>query len=60
MPKATFHVNRVIHSPQVLDVFIEVVGPHLPLALQGTRITEYVLTLVFVEKGRPMVDVVSH
>ena len=48
MSKPMFHVNRVIRSPQVLDAFIEVVRPHLPLALQGTRITEddilYVLT----------------
>ena len=48
MPKTIFHINRVIHSPQVLEAFIEVVRPHLPLALQGTRITEedilYVLT----------------
>lgn len=48
MPKTTFHVNRVMRTPQVLDAFIEVVRPHLPLTLQGTRITEedilYVLT----------------
>jgi hypothetical protein len=48
MPKTTIHVNRVMHRPQVLDAFIEVVRPHLPLALRGTRITEddilYVLT----------------
>ncbi len=48
MPKTTIHVNRVMRSPQVLDAFIESVRPHLPLALQGTRITKddilYVLT----------------
>jgi Transposase DDE domain len=48
MPKTTIHVNRVMRTPQVLDAFIEVVRPHLPLALRGTRITEddilYVLT----------------
>lgn len=48
MPKPMFHVNRVIRSPQVLDAFIKVVRPHLPLTLHGTRITEedllYVLT----------------
>jgi hypothetical protein len=40
MPKTMFYVNRVIRSRQVLDAFIEGVRPHLPLALQGTRITE--------------------
>jgi putative transposase len=48
MPKTTFHVNRVIRSPQVLAAFVDIVRAHLPLTLRGTRITEedilYVLT----------------
>jgi hypothetical protein len=48
MPKTASHVNRIIRSPQVLAAFVDIVRPHLPLALQGTRITEedvlYVLT----------------
>lgn len=48
MPKTTVHVNRVLRSPQVLAAFIDIIHRHLPLALQGTRITEedilYVLT----------------
>jgi len=48
MPKTTFHVNRVLRSPQVLEAIIALVRRHLPLALQNTRITEedilYVLT----------------
>jgi len=48
MPKTTVHVNRVLRSSQVLAAFIGIVHRHLPLALQGTRITEedilYVLT----------------
>jgi putative transposase len=39
MPKTTIHVNRIIRSPQVLEAFIDVVRPRLPLELQGTRIT---------------------
>lgn len=48
MPKTTSHVNRVIRTLQVLEAFIEVVRPRLPLALQGTRSPEddilYVVT----------------
>ena len=39
MPKPTLKVNRTIRSEQVLEAFIRVIRPHLPLDLQGTRIT---------------------
>lgn len=39
MPKPSFRPNRVICAPQVLDAFIAIVRPRLPLDLQKTRIT---------------------
>lgn len=39
MPKPTIKINRIIRSEQVLNAFIQVVRPNLPLDLQNTRIT---------------------
>ena len=39
MPKPTHEVTRTIRSEQVLNAFIQVVRPNLPLDLQKTRIT---------------------
>ena len=39
MPKPTYEVTRTIRSEQVLNAFIKVVRPNLPLDLQNTRIT---------------------
>jgi len=39
MPKPTHEVTRTIRSEQVLNAFIKVVRPNLPLDLQNTRIT---------------------
>ena len=39
MPKLTIKINRIIKSEQVLNAFIQVVRPNLPLDLQHTRIT---------------------
>jgi hypothetical protein len=39
MPKPTNEVTRTIRSEQVLNTFIKVVRPNLPLDLQNTRIT---------------------
>ena len=39
MPKLTIKINRIIKSEQVLNTFIQVVRPNLPLDLQHTRIT---------------------
>jgi hypothetical protein len=39
MPKPTIKINRIIKSEQVLNAFIQVVRPNLPLGLQNTRIT---------------------
>ena len=39
MPKPTHEVTRTIRSEQVLNAFIKVVRPNLPLDLQKTRIT---------------------
>jgi hypothetical protein len=39
MPKPTHEVTRTIRSEQVLNAFVQVVRPNLPLDLQNTRIT---------------------
>jgi len=39
MSKPTTKITRTIHSEQVLNAFMEVVGKNLPLDLQNTRIT---------------------
>jgi putative transposase len=39
MPKPTYKINRTIRSEQVLQAFMSVLRPHLPLDLQNTRIT---------------------
>jgi putative transposase len=39
MPKPKHKTNRTIRSEQVLEAFICVIRPHLPLGLQNTRIT---------------------
>ena len=40
MPKPSVKPNRVIHSAQVLEAFLDTVRPCLPLNVQHTRITE--------------------
>ena len=40
MPKPRVKPNRVIRAPQVLEAFIAMVRPHLPLEVQHTRISE--------------------
>ena len=58
MPKPTLKTDCVIRSPQVLDAFITLLRPHLPLDLQKTRITaaELIAVLAYASVNRTSID----